>query len=385
MFNKAKPRPKKFNLHRTFSSGVNSKNNYALAAYGDNNANSTPRFAKKKIFLIIFSLLLAPLLIIAVWDYRNFSKASGEMFNNSNGLGVLAVKPLQDEDKRVNILLVGYSADDPGHGGAELTDTIMLLSLDKYSKTGYMLSIPRDLYIEIPGYGRAKINEAFQSGKKSQFAEAGYSSGGMGLLEKVISENFDLKIHYNFLINYGAVKQVVDALDGITVDITSPDPRGIYDPNFKPEEGGPLQLPNGKQTINGQTALRLNRARGSTPGSYGFPQSDFNRTQNQQAVLSAIKAKASWTLVLNPIKNAKIFDAAAQNIETNLKLSELLPFYRLINQIPDEDLVSIGLHDINGQNLLRSYQTPSGQSALIPSAGLKNYSEIQRVIRGLNQ
>src|SRR5690606_41148422 len=66
-----------------------------------------------------------------------------------------------------------------------------------------------------------------------------------------------VEIHNYAIFDYAAVRDIVDALGGITVDIKSPDERGIYDPNFQPQEGGPLQLPNGPQKIDGQTALRL--------------------------------------------------------------------------------------------------------------------------------
>lgn len=340
-------------------------------------------FTWKKALLLLFVLILTPFLIIGIWDLRNFSTASSKLFGTNNAFGILAQTPPKHTDGRTNILLVGYSADDPNHGGATLTDSIMVLSLDKEQKTGYMLSIPRDLYVTIPGEGRAKINEAFQDGEESGFDEPDYPAGGMGLLQKTIAESLGIDIHNYALINYTAVREIVNALGGITVNIQSDDPRGIYDPNFQPIEGGPLKLSNGPQKIDGQTALRLTRARGATDGSYGFPLSDFNRTQNQQLVLTAIKAELNWTLVLDPRTNGKIFDAVGNNIKTDIKLAEVIPLYRMFTSVPGDQLKSIGLNDIDGQNFLRGYQTPSGQSALIPAAGISNYEEIQAAIQGL--
>lgn len=337
----------------------------------------------KKGLLLLFVLLLIPIIVIGVWDLRNFSNATSKLFGNSNAFGLLAQTPPQQTDGRTNILLVGYSADDPNHGGATLTDSIMVLSLNKDKKSGYMLSIPRDLYVDIPDEGYAKINEAYQDGQRSNFNEPGLPEGGIGLLQKTVTQVTGLEIHNYALIDYAAVREIVDALGGITVNVQSPDPRGIYDPNFQPQEGGPLKLANGPQKIDGQTALRLTRARGATYGSYGFPESDFNRTQNQQLVLNAIKAELNWKLVLDPRTNGKIFNAVGNNIDTDVKLSEVIPLYRMFTSVPSDQLKSVTLNNINDVNLLTGYRTRYGQSALIPAAGIDDYNDIQTAIKGL--
>lgn len=342
-------------------------------------------FSWKKILLILFLLIIIPVLVIGIWNWRNFSGASNKLFGSSSPLDLAWPSQLDSTDGRVNILLTGYSVDDPGHGGADLTDSILVLSLDKEEKTGYMLSIPRDLYVFIPGRGQAKINEAYQAGEQQEFSELGLPEGGAGLLERVIMDTFAIDIHYYALIDYTTVREVVDALDGVAVTIDSEDERGIYDPNFKPEEGGPLELTNGTHKIDGQTALKLTRARGATHGSYGFPRSDFTRTQHQQLVLAAIKDKLTWNLMLDPRKNGPILDAFADNAVTDVRLSDALPLFRLVTSVPDDKLESVGLHDINDTNLLSGYTTPSGQSALIPAAGINDYSQIQAAIEQLNR
>lgn len=343
------------------------------------------RFGWKRALLLIFVLILTPILILGIWDLRNAADATEKMFGTRNVAGALLQTPLKStSNDRVNILMMGYSADDPGHGGANLTDSIMVISMDKSDKTGYMLSIPRDLYVDIPDYGNAKINEAYQAGEQQKFSEEGYAPGGAGLLQKVITTNFKLPLDYYVIVNYGAVKEITDALGGITVNIQSPDPRGLYDPNFKTEEGGPLKLANGVQKIDGETALRLTRARGSTYGSYGFPQSDFNRTQNQQLVFSAIKTELTPKRLIDPRINKPIFDALAGNLKTDIKLSEVIPMYRLFNSIPDASMKQVNMRDVDGVNLLDSYRTRTGQSALVPAAGIDDFSQIQATVKKLN-
>jgi LCP family protein required for cell wall assembly len=206
----------------------------------------------------------------------------------------------------------------------------------------------------------------------------------MGMLQKVVGDTFDIDLHYYALINYTSVKEVVDALGGIDVTVTSPDPRGIYDPNFPPTQGGPLKLTNGTHHVNGQTALRLTRDRGSTYGSYGFPLSDFNRTQNQQQVFTAIKNQLNWTLVLDPRTNGEIFEAAGNNVKTDVNIHEVIPLYRLFVSVPNGNLKPISLRELNGVNLLTGYTTPTGQSALIPTAGVDDYSQIKAHIDKLS-
>lgn len=341
-------------------------------------------FGWKRALLLLFVLIIALPLTIGIWDMRNAADASEKMFGTRNVAGALLPGGLENTKGRTNILVMGYSADDPNHGGALLTDSIMVVSLDKDDKTGYMLSVPRDLYVDIPDYGNAKINEAYQAGERQGFSEKGYANGGAGLLQKVVADNFKISLDYYLIVNYTAVKEITDSLGGITVDVKSPDERGLYDPNFKPEEGGPLKLANGPQEIDGQTALRLTRARGSTFGSYGFPQSDFNRTQNQQLVFAAIKRELTPKLLIDPRKNKPIFDAVGNNIKTNLSLNEVIPVYRLFNSVPDGALRQINLRDIDGVNYLDSYRTRSGQSALVPAAGIDDFSEIQSLMAKLN-
>lgn len=383
--------PQRFNVNQTLSNqsyqpSRNDTQPPADPSFSDHKPSKKKRkFGFKRFLLLLFVLIVTPILVIGIWDMRNAADASEKMFGTRNVAGALLQTPLKStSNDRVNILLMGYSADDPGHGGADLTDSIMVISLDKSDKTGYMLSIPRDLYVEIPDYGHAKINEAYQAGEQQNFNEDDYPAGGPGMLQKVITTNFNVPIDYYVVVNYGAVKGIVDALGGITVTVASPDARGLYDPNFKPEEGGPLKLANGPQKIDGETALRLTRARGSTYGSYGFPQSDFNRTQNQQLVFSAIKTELTPKRLIDPRINKPVFDALAANLKTDLKLSEVIPLYRLFNAVPSPDLKSVNLRDVDKVNYLDSYRTRSGQSALVPAAGLDDFSQIQELLKKLN-
>lgn len=339
-----------------------------------------PRFLTwRKALLTVLIIFLA----IGAWLGFKFVYNITKTFHG--GLfSVLSASKLKGEDVgRVNILVAGNSADDVGHNGGRLTDSIMVVSLDTKNKTAYMMSIPRDLWVDIPGYGHAKINEAYVDGEDDNFNESGYFNGGMGLLQKVVEENFDIDLNYYSLVNYTALRDMVNAVGGIDFTVQSSDPRGLYDPSIDYTTHGPLvKLTNGVHTLNGEQALDLARARGDAYGSYGFPAADFDRTNNQRKELIALKSKVSSTGVLaNPAKLSSIFDAIGKNVKTDMTLGEVRRAYDIGKDVGS--IQSVGLNNFHGKNLLTSYATPLGQSALIPAAGVDDFSEIQTALKQL--
>lgn len=380
-----------FDIHRTLPSkhSLRSKNT-PLEDIAEVTPTEKKRgFSIKRSLLSIVLLVFIFFVVIAAWDGIELSHASKKMFGSGNLYSLLFSNDMKtDESGRVNILLAGYSADDPGHSGANLTDSIMLVSLNKNTKTGYMLSIPRDLWVDIPGYGPAKINEAYQDGNWSNFSEDGYPAGGMGMLEKVVATSFGVHIDYYSLVNYAAFRDTVNAVGGITIDIKSVDPRGIYDPSLDYTSATCCALakyPNGPVTLNGKQALNLARARGGEGynGSYGFGQADFDRTEHQRQMLLALKSKAATTkTILNPAKSGHIFDGMANNVSTDVDIGAALPLYRLFNAVNSTNLKSYSLRDLNG----KSYLDPNGYGgAQIPAAGISDFSQIDAAISQLNK
>jgi LCP family protein required for cell wall assembly len=351
-----------------------------LSAHSNNyfdNVNPTTtkkhrRFSIKKIIKRTLVVLIIIILIVGGWVGWKFYENTTKTFGGSI-FGIFDTTKLKGESTgRVNILLAGDSADDPGHQGADLTDSIMLVSLDTKNNTAFMISIPRDLWVDIPGYGYQKINAAYEDGQADKFDQAGYASGGMGLLEEVVQQNFNVPIDYYALINYTAFKDSVNAVGGISIDIQSSDPRGLYDPNTD------LKLPNGEVTLNGQVALNLARARGDGYGSYGFPLADFNRTQNQRLMLLAVEQKALSAGVLsNPLKLGNLFDSLGNNVQTDFQINDIRRLYDLGKKVTTNNIQSDSLNQANGQDLLMSYTAYDGESALIPAAGINDYSAIQ--------
>ncbi|MEO8785108.1 MAG: LCP family protein [Candidatus Saccharimonadales bacterium] len=340
--------------------------------------------SKKKLLKRAAMVMAVLVLVGGLFGLRLFANLShafhGNLFSDAKAL--VSTEKLKGEDQgRVNILLAGNSADDPGHDGAQLTDSIMILSLDTNNHTAMMLSIPRDTWVPIPSMGHQKINAA---NTVSDFSQAGYPSGGMGQLEQIISTNMGIPIQYYALINYTAFKDAVNAVGGIAVNIQSPDPRGLFDPNIEISDGGPLKMPNGNNSLNGQQALNLARARGDSYYSYGFPQSDFDRTEHQRQMLVALGVKSKTAgVVANPIKVNKLFAAIGKNVKTDLSFANVLRLNQLTKDIDLAHIKSLTIANDGDTELLTNYTAADGQAALIPVAGLDSFNRIEQYYQQL--
>lgn len=351
----------------------------------------TARGWKRPVMLFV-SLVLLIGVASGGWIGLKFYLAAAKITHNHNPFSLLQVfhpVPLKSQGGRVNILIGGDSSDrqNAQANGGDLTDSIMILSIDTSNKTGMMISIPRDTWVQLPDSGgqlagtHQKINAA---NTLSNFHASGYPNGGMGALEYVIKQNFGVPIDYYALVNYQAFQDLVNAVGGITITIQSPDPRGLYDP--QPFPGAKvLKLPNGPVNLNGLEALNLARARGEAAGSYGFPQSDFNRTEHQREMAIAIKDKAtSASVISNPLKIGDLAGAVGNNVQTDMKLDEVESFYSLIKNVPDTAIQSYNINTlVSGKYLLKTYITPSGQDALAPATGPDDFSEIAAALQRL--
>jgi LCP family protein required for cell wall assembly len=307
--------------------------------------------------------------------YKNISQLTGNN-NPLSLLGAFVPANLDNEEGRVNVLVAGNSADNVGHSGGSLTDSIMVLSVNTRNNTALMLSIPRDMWVTIPGEGHAKINSA-------------YTVGGMDTLEQVVEDTMGVPIHYQALVNYSAFRDLVNAVGGISVTIKNDDKRGIYDPSLDYTSRYCCALakyPNGPVNLDGKQALNLARARGDAYGSYGFAAADFTRTQHQRDMLLAIKVKASSpSVIANPLKVSNLVDAVGQNVTTDLELNEIQTLYSFMKKVDNANIDSYNVNTLGGPGttLLASYASPNGQSALIPAEGLDDFSVIQAAIKKL--
>ncbi|MGI5206365.1 LCP family protein [Spirillospora sp. CA-108201] len=173
--------------------------------------------------------------------------------------------------------------------GQQRTDTIMLLHLPADRKKAYIVSFPRDSWVEIPGYGPQKINAAF-------------SFGGPKLLIETMESLTGIRIDHYGAIDFEGFKSMTDALGGVTVNIK----QGVYDPARK------KRWEAGRQKLNGEDALLFVRQR------YNLPNGDFDRIKRQQAFLGALaKQAADRGTLTNPLKLDRFLSALTKSISVD--------------------------------------------------------------------
>lgn len=346
------------------------------------------RIIKWGIIALVVAIIAVGVVLMAKALIASSSVFKGDVF------GLIQQKKLQqDANGRTNILILGTSEDDPGHQGAHLTDSIMVLSVDQTNKNAYMISIPRDLQVK---YGQAcnsgyagKINEYFgcvNDDWTSTSAETERQAASRTFFGDIVG----LDIQYSVHVNYTVMRDVVKALDGITVTIESRDPRGQMDSNFDwkckggnayasratmikncPPNGHFIDYPNGPVTLDAEHALYLAQARGDTAPTYGFEQSNFDREKNQQKILVAIKEKAMSSGTLTNLgKVTGLIDALGSNLRTNFETSEIRTLITLGQDIPSTAIDSVNLIDSD---------IMSGDAQ--PSAGLYNFTQLQAYIK----
>ena len=236
-----------------------------------------------------------------------------------------------DGKSRVNLLLLGVDSRDwLSDNGPPLTDTIILATIDPDTQTAGLLSIPRDLWIEIPNHGYNKINQAYQLGEANREPE-----GGAGLAMDTLENFFDVSIPYYAVVDFNAFVRLVDEIGGVKIDIPEAikiDPLG---------EKLPRTLQPGVQTLTGELALAYVRNR-DTAGS------DFDRIQRQQQVILAIRRRViSFEMIpLLMDKAPVLYKEVASGVKTNLSLQQAVQLVFVAAQIPEKNIQNLQIsHD----------------------------------------
>lgn len=228
------------------------------------------------------------------------------------------------DDARINILLLGIDRRGSKAWGYR-TDTMIVVTVDPVYKTVGMMSIPRDLYLLIPGVGEHRINEANVYGYQKK-----YPGDGPALLKRTIEHNFGISIDYYIMVDFDGFKEIVDTLGGIDVNVA----RELHDTMYPmPKPGDPhaygtVHFDPGWQHMNGERALQYARSRMST--------SDFDRADRQQRILLAIREKALG-LGLIP-KLPALFATMGNMVKTDMTLQEMTEFALLAPQVDMENI-----------------------------------------------
>ena len=388
----------KFNKAEVTSGKVEAVSEKAEAEILDKSKKQTTKKSDKnkvplwaKIVMIALSVILV--LIIAAMTLMYMLLSHSTAVFKGNPMDILISSELKkDENGQTNFLIFGTSEDAKGHGGQELTDSILVASINQEYKTAKVFSVPRDLWVNysVPGSepmsctvgDRGKINAtylcALEEYKNSMSVSNAKDAASLYFAKK-ISEVTGLSMHYYVAADWGAVKMIVDKIGGIDVDVYADDEDGIHDSCQN------IDLKKGMYyNMNGDLAMKLARARNAAcaPGDYGLSRSNFDREINQQRIMNAIKNKVSSIgILMNPGQVMSIIDGLGDNIRTNIVMSEVRTLIDFgtkleggIQPIPTIDQFS------TGRIGLSSVVIPAGTSTYSEDS-LYNYTNFQKYLR----
>ncbi len=277
-------------------------------------------------------------------------------------------------DGRINVLLLGKGG--PGHDGPDLTDTMLLASVDPVNNTMSLLSVPRDLWVTTPAGASSKINAVYANAKyralaKNSHDTEGAEAAGMAAAEQTVSQVLGIPIQYYGMLDFTAFKQAVDTVGGVTIDV----PSDLIDPTMAWENNwNPVLARQGVQTFNGTQALLYVRSR------HGSSRGDFDRTERQRLLITALAQKILTAgTYTNPLKLSQLLSAFGDHTSTDMSTTDAGRLMTIMKHIGSSKISSIGLADPpNNYVVTGNY---GGQSIVEPVAGLENYAAIQSYVR----
>ncbi|MGI6368250.1 MAG: LCP family protein [Anaerolineae bacterium] len=259
--------------------------------------------------------------------------------------------------ERINVLLLGID-QRPGEKGPFRTDTMILVSLDPVTNTASMLSIPRDLWTTIPGYGEGRINTAHFTGDNLK-----YPGGGPALAKKTVWYALGVPVDNYVRVNFAGFEQLVDAIGGIDVEVTE----DIYDATYPTSDYGTmvLRIPAGNHHMDGDLALKYARTRHGS--------SDFQRMERQQQVIRAAFSKVlSLNIPLSRIPT--ILQVLGSSVQTDLTPSQIITLVDAARKIDPGDLRS-GVID---HTMTTTVTTAGGAMVEVP-----NWPKVRQLVEDL--
>lgn len=332
---------------------------------------------KNKKTLIIISVLAIIGLVLGVIAFVRFKEffSTFDLSSNAGGPTIEVLSPVENEEditeapvevqptqaaiggskadlevwdgsSRVNILVMGIDYHDWRAGlGAPRTDTMIVFSIDPQTLTASILSLPRDLWVEVPGFGFAKINAAYQYGEDNRLP-----GGGPALASKTVERFLGIDIHYYAKIDFTAFIEFIDYMGGVKLDVPEPVKIDIVSTD------SPFVIQPGRYTLNGEYALGYARSRATGGG-------DTERSERQQQLIMAMLNQALRPDVFAKL-TANAFDLYNQlsyGVQTNMNFDEVIKMGMLVvnldssniqgGVIQPPDQVIFAKHDVFGDIL----------------------------------
>lgn len=346
--------------------------------YNNNLKTKKNSVFRKKFLVFIFFLIFS---IISLFSYflwkinfvgekiiLNSDKNSANYSSTSPESTTVEAELKGEKDGRINILMLGIAGENKP--GKNLTDTIMIMSINTVSKKIGLLSLPRDLYANIPKTTNyTKINSIYQYGLDQH--------QGITPIKETVKNITGLDIHYSLIVDFEGFEKIIDNLGGINVDVE----RDIYDPRYP----GPnysyetFEIKKGIHKLDGATALKYARER------HNDPEGDFGRAKRQQQVIQAAKNKVfSLKTLFNFIALDNLLDTLGNHVKTDIQINEMQSFISLSRQLDTQNISTAVADAWKKESLLKVSHIFVGDTRafiLVPRVG--NYSEIQELAHNI--
>lgn len=320
---------------------------------------ATLTLAALAIFLCVVLLVVtvAPLRVLAVRGVLYMAGAA----------------PAQDKQGFTNVLLLGVG--DKHHDGADLTDTMMIASIDPTTRSAVLLSVPRDLYMSgnknLPD-GRINTMYVYEKNllrvQNKKLSDAELSTMALREVGDEMGRKLGISIQGVIKVDFTAFTEVVDALGGVDVVLEKP----LTDYTYPLEEGvvGEFHLDAGPQHLDGETALKYARTRHSG--------TDFDRSARQQQLIQALSQKVQS---MNRFQQVGLVSSLLQTIvnhmQTTMTTGEILGLTQLGTELSMKNLVTMQINFNSGSDSIDAkaggFLYPAdpalyeGASVLVPS------------------
>jgi LCP family protein required for cell wall assembly len=280
----------------------------------------------------------------------------------------------RDADGKTTVLILGKAG--AGWTAGELTDTIIVASLDGEANRAMLLSIPRDLLVRMDGY-QGKINSLWLVGKQDAQRRGESDVAAMAdLIHRGVEQITGIGIDEIVVVDVTAAETIVDRLGGIALQVDN----AITDPRYPTPGGGTerFTIEPGFHVLNGSTAVKYARTRHT-------PEGDFGRIRRQHQVAEAIVNKAKGLSLLSDLGIVTgLFNDIASHTETTITIGELPGLAALARDIPFSNLETYALETLQARGGSEPLLTSAGFAAgLIPRAGFYDYSEIHERVAEL--
>jgi len=335
---------------------------------------STERRARRQTYLVAVVFVLVVAVIAAIGanaSYRAANRGTTILSEIQHVPGIAGVRRLvlgTDTEKSpvqktaFTLLLLGVGGD--GHNGPQLTDTILLASVDLKEKRIAMVSIPRDMAYPLGGGQFEKINSV------NAYAEEAHPGEGAVRTAEAFSKLLETPIDHVIRVDFRGFAKFIDAIGGVEIDV----PQGFTDPQFPTTDDKwmTVSFKKGVQRMDGATALTYVRSRHGNNGEG----SDFARSRRQQLVLLAVRKKLlSIGTLGNPTKIAEIYAVLSKHIQTDLSPWDILTLAPRAADLSMEKVTTHVLTDAPDGELVSA--TVNGAYMLFPRK--QDWSEIRTI------